>query len=199
MNLKIIGITGQVGSGKSTVADIMKEKYGAYLILTDNIAHDLMRKGAICYRLIVNYFGEKILDDMEEIDRNKLSQIVFRDPVKLSDLNDMVHPYVMNFVFDEIKRLKSAGNVVYIVIETALLIEAGYKEICDEVWAVTISDKVRSERLKKSRGYSDKKIASILKNQLKDEIIRENSTSFICNNGDRNELEKQIELLIAAN
>lgn len=196
MDLKIIGITGQVGSGKSTVANIMKEKYGAHLILTDNIAHDLMKKGGICYGLIVNDFGETILDERKEIDRNKLSQIVFKDSVKLSDLNDMAHPYVMNYVFDEINRLNIAGNVKYLVIETALLIEAGYKEICDEVWAVTLLDKVRRERLKKSRGYSDEKIDSILKNQLEDEIIQRNATNIIINNGDKQQLADQIKQLL---
>lgn len=196
MDLKIIGITGQVGSGKSTVANIIKEKYDAHLILTDLIAHELMRKGAICYQLIVNYFGKDILDDTGEIERNKLSRIVFQDSLKLSDLNDMVHPYVMNYVFDEITRLKQEDKVKYVVIETALLIEAGYKEICDEVWAVTISDEIRRERLRKSRGYSSEKIDSILKNQLKDEIIRENSTAIINNNGKIDEIIKQIEFLL---
>ena len=196
MDLKIIGITGQVGSGKSTVANIMKEKYGAHLILTDNIAHDLMKKGSICYGLIVNYFGETILDEKKEIDRNKLSQIVFKDSLKLSDLNDIIHPYVMNYVFDEINRLNMEGHVKYLVIETALLIEAGYKEICDEVWAVTLLDQVRRERLKKSRGYSDEKIDSILKNQLEDEIIQKNATNIIINNGDKQQLADQIKQLL---
>ncbi|ROR29359.1 dephospho-CoA kinase [Mobilisporobacter senegalensis] len=196
MALKIIGITGQVGSGKSTVADIMKDKYGAHLILTDVIAHELMKKGAVCYQLIVNYFGKGIVDEVGEIDRSKLSQIVFHDSEKLADLNDMVHPYVMNYAFDEIRRLTKENKVDYVVIETALLIEAGYKEICDEVWAVTVSSKVRKERLSRSRGYSDEKIESILKNQLKDEIIRENATGIINNNGTIDEIIKQIELLL---
>lgn len=196
MALKIIGITGQVGSGKSTVANIMKDSFNAHLILTDIIAHDYMKKGAICYQLIINYFGNDILDESGEIDRRKLSQIVFKDSTKLNDLNDMVHPYVMNYVFDEIRRLKKENRVEYVIIETALLIEAGYKEICDEVWYVTISDETRRERLRKSRGYSDEKIASILKNQLEEKIMHENSTGIIDNNGEMDEIIKQIELLL---
>lgn len=196
MAIKVIGITGQVGSGKSAVANIMKDRFDAYLILTDIIAHNLMKKGAICYQLIINYFGNEILDETREINRSKLSNIVFRDANKLSDLNDMVHPYVMNIVFDDIRRLKKENSLKYVIIETAILIESGYKEICDEIWYVTISNETRRERLRKSRGYSDEKIDNILKNQLNDKALRENSTRIIDNNGKTDDLRKQIELLL---
>lgn len=194
--VKVIGITGQVGSGKSTVAQVMRDEFGAYLLNTDQIAHDLMAKGGISYELIVSHFGCRILDEAQEIDRKVLGQIVFENPRELEELNAMVHPFVMNVVMDEISRYCAEHDKGSILVETAILIESGYMEICDEVWYVRTSDAVRRQRLKESRGYTDEKIDSILANQLSDEEILKHNVKIFQNDAGIEEIKAQIELLL---
>lgn len=196
MAIKIIGITGQVGSGKSTVAKLIQERCSAHLLIADDIGRRLMDKDNISYGLIVNYFGKEIVNDDLSINRNKLGEIVFRDPDKLETLNSFIHPYVMNEVFDEIQRIKKEYKEGIILIEAAILIESGYKEICDEIWYVAISQEVRENRLKTNRGYSLEKIMEILKNQLSDEEFRANATMTINNNGNLEDIIAQIEHLL---
>lgn len=196
MAVKVIGITGQVGSGKTTVATIMKETYGAYMLIADAIGHDCMNKGGISYEYILNYFGESILDKEENIDRKVLGSIVFQDEEKLEILNSMIHPFVMNYIIDEIKRIKTEKKDGYIIIESALLIEAGYKEICDEIWYIQVDAEEREQRLIRNRGYTKEKIQSMLKNQLSEEEFLKHATHVIYNNGEIQEIKSQLEYLL---
>lgn len=194
--MKVIGITGQVGSGKSAIAKMMEKQLGVHLILTDEIAKELMKPGQISYQRILHDFGTDILNGQLEIDRNKLSSIVFLDRSKLKILNENVHPYVMDAVKEEIKIVKKENYASAILIETALLIEAGYQSICDEVWYVSVSDETRRKRLKESRGYTDEKIDSILANQLSDDEFREKCTKIIENNSQIEEIAERIQLML---
>lgn len=96
--MKVIGITGGIGSGKSLVADIMIKKYNAYFINTDRIAYEQMLPGGISYKGVVDYFGKEILKEDGTIDRSKLSKIVFSDKEKLRKLNSLTHPNVLTEV-----------------------------------------------------------------------------------------------------
>jgi dephospho-CoA kinase len=201
--MKIIGLMGGVGSGKSTVADILEKEYGAHLIITDDIAKKLSEKGEESYQLIVSYFGNEILREDGEIDRKKLSGIVFADKNKLNKLNSFTHPLVMKHVINEIEQIKAYNEqkdveeqIPYVVIETALLIEAGYRNLCDTVWYVAVDDEIRKQRLMSSRGYSEEKIAAILKNQMSDKDFDDNCDKVLYNNGNIFDLRKEIQLLM---
>lgn len=201
--MKIIGLMGGVGSGKSTVADILEKKYGAHLIITDEIAKRLYEKGEESYQKIVSYFGTGILNNDGEINRKKLSEIVFADKDKLEKLNSFVHPLVMKCVIKEIDDIKATNEhkqkekqVKYIVIETALLIEAGYRDLCDIVWYVAVEEEVRKQRLMNIRGYSEEKINAILKNQMSDKDYSDNCDRILYNNGELYDLEKEIQFLL---
>ena len=201
--MKIIGLMGGVGSGKSTVADILEKKYGAHLIITDDIAKKLYEKGEESYQKIVSYFGTGILNKDGEINRKKLSEIVFADKDKLEKLNSFVHPLVMQCVIKEIDEIKTTNEhrpkekqVPYIVIETALLIEAGYRDLCDTVWYVAVEEEVRKQRLMNIRGYSEEKISAILKNQMSDKDFSDNCDKILYNNGELYDLEKEIQFLL---
>ncbi len=196
MAIKIIGITGQVGSGKTTVANIMREIYGAHILIADSIANELMQKGGISYRLICNNFGDSILDEEGNINKKLLSEIVFQDIEKLEILSSLIHPFVMNYIFDEIRIISKEANDGYIVIESAILIEAGYKEICDEVWYVQVNEQEREHRLIHSRGYTKEKIQSILKNQLSNEEFIQNASHIIYNNGELESIKEQLKYIL---
>ncbi len=193
--MKVIGITGGIGSGKSMVADIMREDFHAYLINTDQIAHKLMEKGKISYQLIVEHFGEKILTPSGEIDRSAMGRLVYRAPEKLLILNSFTHPYVMDYVRKLIEE-KSKENVGLIGVETALPIEAGLHTFCDAIWYVFAPDNIRRERLKESRNYEEEKINQIFKNQISDEDYRKASTHVLINDGPREKIAGQIEVLL---
>lgn len=195
--MKVIGITGGIGSGKSLVAKILMDKYGAYFINTDRIAKEQMDVGGISYAGVVDYFGHSILAVDGSIDRKKLSEIVFQDKEKLQKLNDLTHPHVLDAVQEELTALRSGGEVDYAIIETALMIEAGFDFICDEVWYVYTPEDIRRERLRKERNYSDQKIDAIFKSQSREEEFRKRFPKVIENIGDIHNIEKQVEALLA--
>lgn len=194
--MKVIGLTGSVGSGKSTVANVFKEKFHAFVIFTDDVAKELMKKGQISYQLTVDYFGSDILDEEGEIDRKKLASIVFQDADELKKLNSFSHPYVERYVQDTIKQIKQSGEYEYVVVETALLLEAGYQRFCDEVWFVTVNDEIRRKRLKESRGYDDAKIDSILKNQMSDMTFQSVATHILNNDCGIDKIEQKIQVIL---
>lgn len=189
----VIGLMGGVGSGKSTVANILKEEYHAHLLLTDDIARELCKKGKACYQPIVDSFGTEILDAEGEINRKKLAAIVFDDKVKLEKLNSITHPLVKQEVLEQIQRIRSQEDNPWIIIETALLITAGYRQLCDQVWYISVAPDIRQKRLQESRGYSKEKTEAILNNQMSELEYSDNSDFVLYNNKDRDFLLEQIK------
>lgn len=197
--MKVIGLTGGIGSGKSFVAQILEEKYGAYLLNTDGIAKAQMEPGGASYQAVVEYFGEEILASDGSIDRSRLAGIIFEDKSKRLKINELTHPKVLEEVIKEIQIVREKRMNPYLVVETALMIEAGYDFICDEVWYVHTSEEVRRNRLKVERNYSDEKIDSIFENQSKEEAFRTKFSKVVENVGDRKFLELQVDQLIIEN
>lgn len=194
--MKVIGITGGIGSGKSLVAEIMIKKYNAYFINTDRIAYEQMLPGEISYNGVVEYFGREILNEDGTIDRSKLAKIVFNDSTKRLKLNSLTHPNVLKEVEREIEKKRAEKNVRYCIIETALMIESGYDVVCDEVWYVHCPAEIRRQRLKLNRGYSDEKIDAIFASQKKEEDFFKKYHKVIYNDGNINSLYSQIENLL---
>ena len=179
--MKIIGITGGVGAGKTTVVDILKTNYDVVFLCCDTIAHDLMKKGNVAYEQIVSHYGEKILGADGEIDRKKLSEEAFLKEGGTAFLNRIVHPLVRTEVDARITACKQADYRGMIVVEAALLLEAGYQTICDEIWYVYASEETRRERLRKKRGYSEEKITALFQKQYTKEQF-ESGCDFIIKN-----------------
>lgn len=192
--MKVIGITGGVGSGKSEVLNYMKEAFGAVICQMDETARELQKKGTGCYEKIVEYFGRDILAQDGELDRQKLGAIVFSDPEKLQALNGIVHPEVFRQVREEIRENELAGVPVYVV-EAALLTEEG-RALCEEFWYIYTSEEVRRERLKKSRGYTDEKITQMIASQPGEEEFRRAATAVIDNSGTLEDTKRQIGELL---
>ena len=194
-NHMIIGITGGIGAGKTTILNILSEKYGFCVFEADKIGHELMKKDMPAYKKIVKEFGEDILDEKGEIDRQKMSCIVFSDREKLKNLNGIVHPEVIK----ELKRrieFEQKGGEDNFVIEAALLIESGCNAICDKVWYIYAEDSVRIERLNKGRGMSQEQVLSVIKNQLKDEEFINKADDMINNSFSIENTHSQIEKLL---
>lgn len=191
--MKIIGITGGVGCGKSEVIRYIMKNYNCFVIFADDVAKQLQEVGNVCYDKIVSLLGKEILDDKANIDKAKMAAKVFADSTLLEKVNGIVHPAVKEYVLEKIAMYRKSGEVDLFIIEAALLIEDGYGKIVDEMWYVYTHDDIRKERLKKHRGYSDEKIDQIFSKQLsKEQFIKH--CSFIIDNNDSMEVtQKQID------
>lgn len=180
--MKIIGITGGIGTGKSTVLNFLKQEYNVYIVEADRLAHELMLPGEAAYRQITDIFGTAILSTDGTIDRNRLGTIVFGDAEALRKLNAVIHPAVKQYILQDIEARKKEGNVKYYVIEAALLIEDGYKTICDELWYIYTEREERIRRLIAGRGGSREKWEHVIGNQSSDDYYRTNC-DYVIDNG----------------
>lgn len=196
--MKVIGLTGGVGCGKSTVASIITSHFPVQSIFTDEVAREQMRKGGSTYSLVVQEFGKSILDLDGEIDRKKLSDIVFTSERAKQKLNELTHPEVRNFVLEQIKKWNELNLYFAVLVETALFIEAGYKDFCDEVWYVYASEAERRKRLKQARNYTDEKINLMFSTQASEEEFYLCATHIINNQDGITEamIVKQINCII---
>lgn len=191
-NMYVIGITGGVGAGKSTVLQILEKEVDCEIIRADEVANDLKLKGHQCYDKIVDLLSEDILGADGEIDRNLMSMIVFEDPSKMKQVEQILHPAVKRYILDYIDEKKRENKIKYLFIEAALLIEDGYKQICDEFWYIYASVPTRTKRLMQSRGYSLQKIESIMDKQLSEAEFRKNCECVIDNDGDIEKTKEDI-------
>lgn len=178
--MRIIGITGGIGSGKSTVLNLLEENYSAYIVETDKLAHHLMEPGQTAYEKIVDAFGTDILAEDGKINRAILGNIVFQEEAALNTLNGIVHPAVKEYILHDIEQKKQEQVSIY-VIEAALLIEDGYKAICDELWYVYVEKEERIRRLLLGRGGNREKWEQIINNQSSERYYRSNCDVVVDN------------------
>ncbi len=188
----LFGITGGVGSGKSRVMEYLEQTYGARVLLMDLLGHELMQQGAPCYEPILKLFGPEVLNEDGSFNRSLIGKLVFADRSLLEQLNAIVHPAVRIRVTELIEEARQQG-VKFFFMESALIIEEKYDEMCDELWYVYAEESVRRERLKESRGYSDEKIDLMLKNQLSEEVFRSRSSFVIDNSSSFDHSKEQID------
>lgn len=191
----VLGITGGIGTGKSTVLKILEEKYGFYILEADKIGHEIMEKGKPAYACIVEAFGEQILDNEGNIDRCRLAELVFHNQRALEKLNNITHPAVIREIEERIEQQRKKG-ICHFVIEAALLIESGCAVLCDKVWYIYSEDSVRRERLKTGRGMTEDKITDVIQNQLSYEEFVEQTDAMIDNSFSVENTCSQIEKLL---
>lgn len=187
----VIGLTGGVGAGKSTVLSFLQENYGFYVIQADLMARKLMEPGKEAYKAVCDFLGPVILQENGEIDRKIMADIIFNDPAKREKIDQLTHPLVWEAIRKEAG--KHADQPV--VIEAAVP-SKDFRDICDKMWYLYTSREVRIRRLKESRGYSDKKAESIMANQATESEFRSFADAQIDNSGSEEETRKQIEALL---
>ncbi len=194
--MKILGVTGGIGSGKSQVLYYLQEAYKAVVSPLDDVARKLQQKGQPCFQRIVEVFGREVTGTDGELDREKLAAVVFASPERLEALNHIVHPEVKRWVRQDISRNEKKEIRLYVV-ESALFPNVEYRDICQEMWYIFAEESVRYQRLKESRGYTEEKIRGILQAQPSEEAFRGICTAVIDNSGDFENTKEQIgELLL---
>lgn len=189
--MRVIGITGGVGAGKSRILAILEAEYGAQIIEADLVARELEEPGQEGLRLLTEEFGDGILDLEGRLDRAAFAALIFRDPAALKKVNDLIHP----LTWKAIER-KLAGSTAPVAAVEAALFDEKTKHICQELWYVDTDDEIRIARLMEGRGYSREKCLDIMKNQASREEFLRLADAVIDNSGTIEDVRRQIAELL---
>ena len=189
----VIGLTGSIGTGKSEAARQL-EALGASIISADQVGHEAYTPNTEAWEQVVAAFGDDILQDDGEIDRRKLGAVVFSDPGQLEKLNQIMHPRMARMVADKIEELRDQGTEV-VVVEAALLFEAGWDSLVEEVWVTDSTEQVVIERLKQRNGMSEEEARKRISSQMGRTERLERSDYVIENSGDMPTLGNTIKEL----
>ena len=189
----VIGLTGSIGTGKSEAARQL-EALGASIISADEVGHEAYTPNTEAWEQVIAAFGDDILQDDADIDRRKLGAIVFSDPSQLEKLNQIMHPRMARMVADKIEVLRDQGvNVV--VVEAALLFEAGWDTLVEEVWVTDSPEHIVIGRLKERNGLSEEEAKKRINSQMGRAERIERSDFVINNSGDMADLGNAIKEL----
>ncbi len=161
----VIGVTGGVGTGKSTVANIFKQ-LGAVVLDADAMAHQVMEPKRLAWRQIVKTFGEGILNDDQTVNRRQLASVVFRDEQGRKRLERIIHPQVLRVMKQQLHRLRRSRRIKAVVLDVPLLVEVGARSWVDALVVVTAPPEVQRERLQKKYGWSDEETTARMDAQL---------------------------------
>jgi dephospho-CoA kinase len=192
--VKTIGVTGGIGSGKSTAARLLAE-LGAEVIDADQVGHHTYRPGSVGWQRIADAFGGDVVAADGTIDRKRLGAVVFSDPKALARLNAIVHPLIQEEVRARIDARRAAGYQGPIVVEAAVLIEAGWTPLVDEVWLVVTDRESVLDRVHAQRGLERSAIEARINSQLSDAERRRHATVVIDNSGSPEALRAEVKRL----
>lgn len=181
--MKVIGITGGVGSGKSALLKKIQKEYNCRIFLADDIANYLKEPGQRCYEPLVLLLGEKVLDEQGFLEKKKMADMIFGNSDLLAKVNHIVHPAVRQYIIEELEAERQKGIKDICFVEAALFIEAGYRDLVDSLWYIYSDINTRIKRLQADRGYSLDKIQSIMQKQLQEEVFRAKCDVVIDNSG----------------
>ena len=187
----VAGLTGGIGSGKSTFAVLLAER-GAQVIDADALGHDALRPDAPAWHSVVSQFGDEILGaGSMQIDRKRLAHIVFGDARKLAALNAIVHPIIFKGIADALDKLATTDAVV--VLDAALILETGLDKSVDVIVAVVSDRAIRSERLMRDRGMSISDIRARMASQVSTEALIARADVVVRNNGSLEDLAREAD------
>ena len=189
----VIGLTGGIGTGKSEVAGLL-QSLGAEVIDADQVGHEAYTPDSESWRAVVNAFGEEILRPDGQIDRGRLGAIVFSDPDQLEKLNGIMHPRMARMVGDKIEVLRDKGAPA-VVVEAAVLFEAGWDSLVDEVWTTDSPVELVIERLQARNGMGEEEVMRRINSQMDRSERIERSDLVVDNSGDVTSLEETVKAL----
>jgi dephospho-CoA kinase len=191
--MKVIGLTGGIGSGKSTVAQFLAE-LGAVIINADKVGHEAFQPNTELWQEVVDAFGQQIVKPDGEIDRSQLGKVVFGNPELLSRLNQIMHPRMYEIVKAQIDSFRGQG-VAVVVLEAPLLIEAGWTSLADEVWVTVASENTVLKRLEEKGGLSPQQSLARIRSQLPSEERNEHAHVIINTDYSLAEVKARVEEL----
>ena len=187
----VIGLTGVIGTGKTSVSNILSS-LGASMINADKIGHKIYEPNSEGWMEVVNAFGKEILNENQEIDRKKLGSIVFKDKKYLDQLNSITHPRIYSEIESELQTL-SNNNVTVSVVEAALLIEAKWTSLADQVWVTVSNENIIYKRLEKRDGLNIEAIKARISSQMSTKEKLKFADVIIKNDSSIKDLEKEVQ------
>ena len=191
--MRVIGLTGGIGSGKSTVSRFL-QGMGAVVLDADKVGHEAYQPNTETWREVVSAFGKQIVTSDGEIDRKKLGGIVFSNPELLTRLNQIMHPRMFDMMKDRIEEYRQRG-VKIVVLEAAILLEAGWTPLVDEVWVTVASVSEVVNRAIERTGLPEEQIRARIRSQLSNEERKKHADVVISNDGSLDELKVKVEEL----
>ena len=189
----IVGVTGGIASGKSTLSQMLSAK-GAAVIDADRIGHELFRPNTDAWREVVAAFGRGVLGHEDEIDRASLADIVFSDPAALDRLNNIMHPRIRRVVESKIEDFRAQGFAV-VVVEAALLVEAGWTDLVDQVWVVAAPEAEAVHRLCSQKGFTEAQAVARIRSQMSPAERANYAHAVVQNDSSLDALDERVERL----
>ena len=193
--MKVIGITGGIGSGKSTATNRLIEK-GYRIFDADLIAHEIVEPGMPALAQIAETFGESFLDEEGRLRRKALAAHITADPEERAKLNAIMHTAIIGAIAEGIEAAREEGEDL-VFIDAPLLFEAGLDAMCDEVWLVTAPEEIRIRRVMERDGISEELVRGYMASQMPEEEKRTRSQRLLDNGGSREQLYEQLETALA--
>jgi dephospho-CoA kinase len=191
----VVGVTGGIGSGKSTFARLL-ERRGAEVIDADELGRRALDPGTHAWHSVVDQFGDEILvPGTMDVDRKRLASIVFNDREKLAALNAIVHPVILKGMADLLETL--AGTDEIVVLDAALIVEMGLVDSLDVLVVVTASDEVRKARLQANRQMTEAQIEERMRSQAGEEKLLQRADIVVENSSTHDALEAEAERIWA--
>lgn len=189
--MKILGVTGGSGTGKTVVCRILKEQ-GGKIIDADVVSKKLQQKGQPVFEAIVAHFGEGIVGEDGELDRKALGSIVFNDKAQMRVLNGLVHQYVAAEMKRRVEGYRAKGDIPFVVLDVPIPIEEGFFDTCNTVWAVVANDDIRISRLMKRMMIPEAEAVKRIGAQMSNREYSELADCVIENEGNVEDLKKLV-------
>lgn len=189
--MRIIGLTGGIATGKSQVSSILSE-LGAVVIDADIVAREVVQKGLPAWQQLKDTFGEEYFLSNGELNRRKLGQLVFSHPSELDKLNSITHPAIKAKIEERINDLKVQGYNGIVVVDAALLLEAGWETMVDQVWVVDAPIEKRIERLMNRDNLTRDQALSRINSQMSQQERIAKADKIIYNNSNIDSLKEQV-------
>ena len=190
--MRVLGLTGGIASGKSTAAVQLKE-LGVIVLDADRYGHRVYEPDTPGFHAVVNEFGHDIVGEDGEIDRRILGGKVFGDPEKMDRLTDIVWPEIRRIAAEEIAELRDREPETIICLEAAVMIEAGWQDLCDEVWVIATEPETAIKRLRDRNGLNAEQAQARLDSQLTNRERRRHAKIYIDNSGTQKQFRDQID------
>ena len=195
--MKVIGLTGGIASGKSTVSGLLRDKYGAVILDADEVAREIAEPGEPLWEAFVSRYGkERVLSKDGTLDREAIAEIVFHDSAERIWMDGAAHPLIKQRMLDRLAECKTTGEKL-IVLDVPLLFEAGWETIPDEVWVVYVDQKTQLQRLMNRNNLSETLARERIASQMSMEEKRRRADVVIDNNGTQEETATQVQRLLS--
>ncbi|MFA7502134.1 MAG: dephospho-CoA kinase [Anaerovoracaceae bacterium] len=195
--MRIIGITGGIGSGKSTVTSMLRER-GYTVVDADELSREVSKKGTPLLRLLVREFGIEIIKEDGTLDRSKLADLAFESQQGTRRLNELVQTAILVRAMEFFNRLKLSGDIDVCFFDVPMLYEAGWDRYTDSVWLVTAPQQIRLKRVVKRDRSRKQEVLARMKLQMSEEEKMSRADVVLDNSGTEAELKAQVERAIEA-